>query len=181
MGPKTGYPKFVLKYHKDSVKLYDSEDTISKFYNYTGKPEDKRIPKEFHGKFIPGKVDEIRLQRHDVDINFERLPKDVLHIINIDYDDDDDPDKGGEKILRKKGEFEEEEKEGKISIPYLGEPKDNGNDDDDDDDDEGMNIKHPTRKTSDDYRLEIASLESEKENLWKNLKSIKLRFQNLQI
>ena len=65
--------------------------------------EEKGIPKEFHGKFIPDKVDEIRLQRRDVDINFERLPKDVLHIKNIDYDDDDDPDKGGQRILGRKG------------------------------------------------------------------------------
>ena len=42
---------------------------------------DKRISKEYYGKFIPGKVDEIRLQRHDVDINFDKLPEDVLHII----------------------------------------------------------------------------------------------------
>ena len=76
MDPKTGYPKFILKYHEGMVKLYDSEDTISKFYDYTGKPEDKGIPKEYYGKFIPNKVNEIRYQRHDVDINFERLPKD---------------------------------------------------------------------------------------------------------
>jgi len=43
-------------------------------------------------------VDEIRLQRHDVDINFERLPENALHILNIDYDDDDDPNKGGERF-----------------------------------------------------------------------------------
>ena len=80
MNPKTGYPKFVLNYHNGFIKLYDNENTISKFYDYAGKPEDERIPKEYYGKFIPGKVDEIRLQRHDVDINFDKLPEDVLHI-----------------------------------------------------------------------------------------------------
>ena len=58
-------------------------------------------------------MDEIRLQRRDVDINFERLPEDVLHIINIDYNDDDD-DPGGQGILDKKSKSnmkkEEEEK-----------------------------------------------------------------------
>ena len=34
MNPKTGYPKFVLKYHNGFIKLYDNEDTISKFYDY---------------------------------------------------------------------------------------------------------------------------------------------------
>ena len=92
----------------------------------------------------------------------------MLHIINIDYDDDDDPDKGGEKILRKKGEIEEEEKEGKISIPYLGKPKDDGNDDED----KGMNIEHP--KTSDEYRSEIAMLESEKDKLMKEFEKYKV-------
>ena len=165
-----------MKYHGGYTKLYDNEDTISKFYDYTGRPEDKRIPKEFHGKFIPGKVDEIRLQRHDVDINFERLPEDVMHIINIEYDDDDDPDKGGQKILSKGNtKKEEEEKEGKISLPYLGKPKDDGNDDDNDDDDKGMNIEQPMRKTSDEYRLEIALLESEKEKLMKEFQNCRYK------
>ena len=120
MNPKTGYPKFVLKYHNGFIKLYDNEGTISKFYDYEGKPEHRGIPKEYYGKFIPGKVDEIRLQRQDVDINFERLPKDVLHIINPEYDDDDDddPDKGVQREkVKGKDSIIEEEKEMKIQIP----------------------------------------------------------------
>ena len=118
------------------------------------------------------------LQNNQVDINFERLPEDVMHIINIEYDDDDDPDKGGQKILSK-GNMKKEE--GKISLPYLGKPKvdDSFNESFGDDDDKEMNIEQPMRKTSDEYRLEIALLESV--NLWKNLKNTKLKFQNLQI
>ena len=116
-----------MKYQGGYIKLYDNEDTISKFYDYRGKPEDKGIPKEFHGKFIPGKVNEIRLQRRDVDINFEPLPKDVLHIINIDYDDDNDPDKGGQGILGKKNKSnmkkEEEEKGEKYLFQIQANPR----------------------------------------------------------
>ena len=61
------------------VKLYDSEDTMSKFYKYKHNPFGPSIPKEFHGDFMPGKVDEIRLQNNQVEINFEKLPRDVMH------------------------------------------------------------------------------------------------------
>ena len=47
--PETGYPKFILKYDKGQVKLYDNEVTISKFYDYNAKPESGSIPKEFYG------------------------------------------------------------------------------------------------------------------------------------
>ena len=80
LDPKTGYPKFVLKHERGHVKLYDSEDTISKFYDYKTKPElGPSIPEEFQGDFKPGKVDEIRLQDNQVEINFEKLPKDVAY------------------------------------------------------------------------------------------------------
>ena len=96
--------------------------------------------------------------------------------MTIEYDDDDDdPDKGGQKILRKKSEIEEEdEKEGKISIPYFSKPKD-----DDNDDEKGMNIQRPPRKTSDDYRLEIAVLESEKDKLMEELEKYKVEIPEL--
>ena len=168
--PKTGYPKFILKYDKGQVKLYDNEDTISKFYDYRAKPEGGSIPKEF---YIPGKVDGIRLQNKQVDINFERLPEDVIGIINIEYDNDDDHDKGGEKIFRKKSKSKDEiEEEEKIHFPYSGKPKD------DDDDDKGTKIERPTRKTSDEYRLEMTLLKSEKEQLMKEVENIKVKFQD---
>ena len=142
MNPKTGYPKFVLKPRKGFIKLYDNENTISKFYDYKGKPADWKIPKEYYGKFIPGKVNEIRSQRHDVDINFDKLPEDVLHIINPEYDDDD-PDKGGQRILGKKDKGKDTKiEEEKMQIPFSGKPRD---DDKDDNDDKSMNIEQPNR------------------------------------
>ena len=45
LDPKTGYPKFVLKYDRGYVKLYNSEDTISKFYKYAYSPLGPSIPK----------------------------------------------------------------------------------------------------------------------------------------
>ena len=109
-----------------------------------------------------------------MDINFERLPDDVMHIMNIDYDDDDDPDKGGQGILGKKSKSNmKKEEEEKIPLPYSGKPKDDDNDDDEDE--KGKNI---ARKTSDEYRSELALLENEKEKLMKE-KNIKVRFQSL--
>ena len=65
-----------------------------------------------------------------MNINFERLPEDVLHIINIDYDDDDDPDKGGQGILGKKSKSNMKKEKGEIiPLPYSGKPKDNDDDD----------------------------------------------------
>jgi len=186
MDPKTGYPKFVLKYDNGYIKLYGNENTISKFYDYRGKPEDKEIPKEYYGKFIPGKVDEIRSQRPDMDINLERLSKDVLYIMNPECDDDDDPDKGGQKILRKKSKGKDDddkgkklEEEEKIHIPFSGKPEKDNNDDDDDND-KGMNIEQPTRKTSDEYRLEMTLLESEKDKLMKEVEKYKSEIPKLE-
>ena len=48
MDPKTGCPKFVLKYHGGYNKLYDNEDIISKFHDYGGKRNTQRIPWEVH-------------------------------------------------------------------------------------------------------------------------------------
>ena len=67
-----------------------------------------------------------------------------------------------------------------ISFAYLGKPKDDGNDDDNvDDDDNGMKIEQPMRKTSDEYRLEIAMIESEKEKLMKEFEKYKIEIPKL--
>ena len=45
----------VMKNLLGSYLIVSYLNSPSKFYDYGGKPEDKGIPKEFHGKFIPVK------------------------------------------------------------------------------------------------------------------------------
>ena len=71
--------------------------------------------------------------------------------------------------------------EEKMQIPFSGKPrKDIDDDNDDDDDDKGMNIEQPKRKTSDDYRLEMTLLESEKDKLMNELEKYKIEIPKLE-
>ena len=86
-------------------------------------------------------------------------------------------DKGFCKKTKSDMKKEEEEKEEKIPLPYSGKPKD---DDNDDDEGKGMNIKSTPRKTSDEYRLEITLLESEKDKLISELEKYKSEIPKLE-
>ena len=142
-------------------------------------------------------IDKIYSFKHPPKFTQKDLPPDVEFRASTYYssDDDEDPDKGGQRISRKKGrkkeEPEEEEKEMKIPFSYSGKPK--GDDDhpdeggeiiltkdkplpDDDEEHSFVTAMDVSMKNSDDYRMEMALLESKKDKLMKDIETLELEF-----
>ena len=182
MNPWTGEPQFVLKNNGKRTKVYENNDAISRFYRFYPKDIQTIVTKaqspssQMLGQFKHDKVDQIRLQEHPVRFNKDNLPDDVL-LIQHSKGNDDDPDAGGERVrdeedfMRRHHEAlneidsDKEEDKGYEEYTPLLEKKRN-----DDDSDEEMMFGTPKgRKSSDDYKLEIARLTNDKEQLIKHL------------
>ena len=200
MNPWSREPYFVLKNNGRQIKLYHGQG-LSKYYSKY--PQEIRTmmtkahapSSEFFGEVNEDKVDEIRLQKHPVKFDINKLPDDVV-LVSQGKNDDDDDDKGGnkeqssrklptEKDMQRRwneaqeaessipSEDEEEEKQ-----PILGFHK--PRDQDDDDDEEFGTPKSKLRKSSDDYKLEIGILESEKDRLLEDMQKTKVEIPKLQ-
>ena len=158
------------------------------------------------GKLNKAYIDKIYSFKHPPKFTQKDLPPDVEFRASTYYssDDDEDPDKGGQKEKiqslskkgRKKEKPEEEEKEMKFPFSYSGKPKDDDYPDEGGeiiltkdkplpDEDEGLDISFVTardvsRKNSDDYRLEIALFESKKDKLMKEIGAYELELPRME-
>ena len=105
-------------------------------------------------------------------------------------DDDEDPDKGGQKILSRKRREKKEVEEEKIPFSYSGKPRDDDYPDEggqmiltkdnplpDDEDDEHSFVPG---KNSDDYRMEIALLESKKDKLMDDIETLEIELPKME-
>jgi len=131
-------------------------------------------------------------------IDLRKLPDDVEMILNKG-DDDVDDDRGGGRLATMRrtldkwrryqyglyeGEEEEEEEEKGESDKepsgdlFMGGPKDEPHDDDDDND-EAFVTPPQSNKSSDEFILELPKLESDKEDLIKELESKKAEVQKV--
>ena len=174
----TGAPRMGITYDGSKVKISSGGLAMEPNYAKEGVLKKTMIDKIYSIKYPP------KFTQKD-------LPPDVEFKATTYYssDDDEDPDKGGQKILSKKRkEKNEPEEEEKIPYSYSGKPKDDdhpdgGGDiiltmdkpspDDDDEEHSFITARDVSRKNSDDYRLEIALLESEKEKLMKEIEAYK--------
>ena len=184
MNPWKREPYFVLRNEGKVTKLYADTDksrygrhanTMRKFITGTYRPSDG-----MYGELNYDKIDEIRLQEYSVKFDINKLPDDVL-LAKYGNDDDDDDDKGGSKLPTEKEMLnqwnkalesaEEEEEEEEEYTPLLHKKKDD--DDDNDNEDEMIYGTPKGRKSSDDYKLEIAKLTNEKDQLINDLEKNK--------
>ena len=174
----TSAPRMGITYDGSKVKISSGGLAMEPNYAKEGVLKKTMIDKIYSIKYPP------KFTQKD-------LPPDVEFKATTYYssDDDEDPDKGGQKILSKKRkEKNEPEEEEKIPYSYSGKPKDDdhpdgGGDiiltmdkpspDDDDEEHSFITARDVSRKNSDDYRLEIALLESEKEKLMKEIEAYK--------
>ena len=171
---KTGVPRIGLMYDGNKVEMSGGLPAMEPDFIKEGN--------------LKKTIDKIYSIKHPLKFTQKDLPPDVKYKATMYYssDDDEDPDKGGQKILskkeRKKEELEEEEK---IPFSYSGKPKD-----DDDDDDQGGGMQESAeifttpkgkqgRKTSDDYKEEIASLRAELERRMFEMKKYEAEIPNL--
>ena len=196
MNPWTREPQFVLKDNGRVTKIYENNNAISRFYRFYPKDVQLRtagslglgkVSDDYFGQFKHDKVDQIRLQEHPVKFDKEKLPDDVL-LIQHGKNNDDDPDAGGEMIKNEqdfmrrhheelKEEVDSDEEDQLKRIRQQGhyqELNKTDNNNDDDDIDKGDMFHSPKSKKSDDYRLEIANLNNEKDKLSKELRSLKV-------
>ena len=202
MNPRTGIPSFVLSYEKDHIKFYPNfSKYLSKFYDFNPNKDPRRFADavnegsasgDYYGKFKEDVVNNIILQEHPMRIDLRKLPEDVEMIVNKGDDDDDvDDDRGGGRLatLRRTldkwrryqyelyeggGEEEESDKEPSEAL-IMGGPKDEPHDDDD----EAFVTPPQSNKDSDEFRLEFPKLESDKEELIKELESKKAEAQKV--
>ena len=201
MNPATGIPSFVLSYEKDHIKFYPYfSKYISKFYDFNPNKDPRRFADaithgsasgDYYGRFKEDVVNNIIFQDHPMKIDLRKLPEDVEMILN-EGDDDVDDDRGGGRLATLRRtldkwrryqyglyEGEEEEKEESDKEPsgdlFMGGPKDEPHDDDD----EAFVTPPQSNKSSDEFRLELPKLESDKEELIKELESKKAEVQKV--
>ena len=139
-------------------------------------------------------MDEIILQEHPVRVDLRKLPDGVEMIVEAG-DDDGDDDRGGGRlptmketldkwhrdqleIYEEEDEEEEEESDkGSFGGSFMGMPKDEPHDDDD----EAFVTPPQSNKSSDEFRLELPKLESDKEKLINELQSKKAEVQKVEL
>jgi len=149
------------------------------------------VSQDYYGKFKEDEVDDIILQEHPVRVDLRKLIDDVELVVQGGDDDEDDGDRRGGRLPTMKetlekwhkvineayDEEESEEEEKAFSSSFLDKPRDEHHDDDNE---EGF-VTSPgrSRKTSDDYRLELENFENEKEKLMGELEGYKAELPRL--
>ena len=187
----TKAPRFGITYDGNKVMISSGKPAMELNYLKEGKLNREYIDKIY--SFTP------------FEFKKEDLPPDVEFRTTTYYssDDDDDPDKGGQKekiqsLSKKRRKKEEPEEEEKIPFSYSGKPKGGGDypDEggeiiftkdkplpyDEDLDKSFVTARGVSRKNSDadDYRMEIALLESKRDKLMKDVETLELEFPKME-
>ena len=182
--------RFVLSYEEDGIKFYPNySKLLSLYYDFNPDVDPRKfsdvlykgsVSQDYYGKFKEDEVDDIILQEYPMRVNLSKLPDDVEMVVE-GGGDDEDHDRGGGRLptmketLEKRhdaiNEIDEEESEESEKKSFKGLFLDKPKDEHDGDNDEGF-VTPPvgSRKISDDYRIELAKLENEKEKLMETLK-----------